>query len=210
MKPFTLALVMNLAATSAHSTTSCIDLTVSVNRYDAMNQHGERTGPQQAVFDYGDFFELLIDGTYPGTYFIENISPAGVRTRVGPAAYSDGVRPILLPCGLEGMCATGTERFRFIDDHPDRPTGSTSDEMLIVYYLPCRTGDPARDRNIGALAERLPYCHGAPEPFPENHRFQTMRPESIALVDPVTQVCTLPPAGEPILLYERVTLTARR
>lgn len=210
MKPLALALVSAIAATSAHSTTACIDLQVSVDRYDAMNQPLGRTGPHQTIFDYGDHFELLIHGTFPGTFFLENINPAGVREFVTPPAYSDGIAPIRLPCGIPGICTTGTEKFRFLDDHPDLATGSTSDEMLIVYYLPCRTGDPARDRNISTLVDHLPYCLGRPESFPAEHRFYSMRPESIRLVDPVNRVCNLPPSGEPVLLFERVTLTARR
>jgi hypothetical protein len=212
MKPllaFAIAVMLPIG-TNAQSTNACIELNVNVDRYDAMNQFVGRTTPEQTVFDYGDHFELLIDGTFPGTYFLENISPSGVSSWVGLPAYSDGIGPLHFPCGLDGLCTTGTEKFRFVDDNPELPTNSISEEMLIIYYLPCRTGDPARDRNIGTLADSLPDCIGRPESFPADHRFYSERTESIQLVDPVNQVCTLPPVGEPVLLFERVTLIARR
>jgi len=202
-----------LAATTASATESCIDLDVRIIRYDSMNNLVGQTSPRDTVFNYGDLFTLLIDGTLPGTFYLQNIDPAGKHTWVpedGRPAYSDGTDLLLFPCGLPGMCETGSEKFHLDDKLSTRPMGSVSDETLIIYYLPCRTGEPEVDSDIAHLAERVPYCTGLPAPFPKDHRISTMRNESITMVDPENRRCDLPADGEAIMLFERITMTAQR
>lgn len=213
MKIARLTFLLLLAASTASATESCIALDVRVVRYDSMNNYVGQTSPQGTTFNYGDNFELLIDGTLPGTFYLQNINPAGERKWVpedGRSAYSDGTGALLFPCGLSGMCTTGYEKFHFDDDFSTRPTGSRSDETLIIYYLPCRTGDSAVDSDIAQLTERLPYCNGQPTPFPEDHRISTMRNESLTMVDPENRRCDLPADNEAIMLFERITMTAQR
>jgi len=202
-----------LAATTASATESCIDLDVRIIRYDSTGKKVlGQFPPQSTIFNYGDLFTLLIDGTLPGTFYFRNINPQGVRSWVpedGRPAYSNGIDMLLFPCGLPGMCTTGNEKFHLEDNFAALPTGSESDETLIVYYLPCRTGESEVDSDIAHLAERLPFCSGLPAPFPKDHRISTMRNESITMIDPENRRCDLPADGEAIMLFERITMTAQ-
>ena len=199
--------ISSLAAGPVLAADECVHLGVKILRYDAtMNKIGVFK-PDGVIFDYGDNFEVQLTSNLPGTFKIETVNPKNERNSF-PSVFSDGTKTVLFPCGFPGICTEPDQKFVLMDDLSGAATGTHSDETMVIYYMPCATGDHTTD---GALNKILPFlerCDSHPTELLDDKVASTY--ERIALTPPKNEVCEHCTEDGQVVLTEKIVLTVKR
>lgn len=150
----------------------------------------ERRYPEENPFRYGEKFEMVATGTYPGLFCIETINPAQETYKFDPIDF-DGTGLVRLPCGPTSVCDPdlGPQFFELKDDDEDGPKGVMLLETMLLRYYPCWPEDEDAQSRTPGYNRDLPACNDAPKTCPPRP-VKLANFESIALSAPRTQGCT--------------------
>ncbi|SCM66450.1 hypothetical protein [Donghicola eburneus] len=170
---------------SAVLASECIELDVEFLRYSNEGDFIEKGQPNEIKFRYGDFFKIQIVGNYPGEFQVKATDENDKTSTLGNSYFVFGDAPIVLPCSQGDACADG-EFYEFYDHRLDG--NETNQEVMVIYYLPCKVSGEDMNQNLASVYEQLPNCD--PEkPSVGDRDYAMLKYEAVRLTSSKTKVC---------------------